>query len=178
LKIRDRCRGEWRQQVLTRAWHCYHAATPRPFSQRLRRRREGAARNLTGAVLEAVEKLYANRDHYQTAYQVPDAYRTTNAVDRLSNQQDRLLYAMRYLHGDGEKARLALRAMALQWNFHPYSARVRREDPTRKSPFADLNGFQYHDNWLHNLLMAASLAACRRTTKNQQVTNHGISISY
>jgi len=157
LKIRDRCRGELRKQVLKCAWHCYRAATPRQFSQRLRRLREWAARNLTGAVLEAVEKLHANRDHYQMAYQVPDAYRTTNAVDRLMNQQDRLLYAMRYLHGDGEKARLALRAMALQWNFHPYSARVRREDPTRKSPFADLNGFQYHDHWLHNLLIAASL---------------------
>lgn len=157
LKIRDRCRGELRKQVLKRAWHCYHAATPRQFSQRLRRLREWAAKNLTGAVLEAVEKLYANRDRYQKAYQVPKAYRTTNAVDRLMNQQDRLLYAMRYLHGNGEKARLALRAMALQWNFHPYSARVRREDPTRKSPFADLNGFQYHDHWLHNLLIAASL---------------------
>lgn len=157
LKIRDRCRGELRKQVLERAWHCYHAATPRQFSQRIRRLGQWAAKNLTGAVLETVEKLCANRDRYQVAYEIPNAHRTTNAVDRLMNQQDRLLYAMRYLHGDGKKARLAVRAMALQWNFHPYSARVRREDPTRKSPFADLNGFQYHDNWLHNLLIAASL---------------------
>jgi len=46
---------------------------------------------------------------------------------------------------------------ALLWNFHPYSASLRRRDATRRSPFADLNGFQYHDNWYHNLLIAASL---------------------
>lgn len=157
LKIKERCRGDLRKQVLERAWHCYHADTAGQFSQRLRRLGEWATDNLTGTLLEMVEKLCINRGRYQTAYKIPGVYRTTNAVDRLMNQQDRLLYAMRYLHGDGEKARLALRAMALQWNFHQYSARVRRESPTRKSPFADLNGFQYHDNWLHNLLIAASL---------------------
>ena len=112
-------------------------------------------------MLEAVKKLDTNRSQYQAAYEMPEAYRTTNAVDRLMNQQDRLLYARRYLHGSDKKARLAVRAMALQWNFHPYSARVRREDPNRKSPFADLNGFQHHDNWLHNLLIAASLGGCQ-----------------
>ncbi|MBI3428348.1 MAG: hypothetical protein HY011_35960, partial [Acidobacteria bacterium] len=58
-------------------------------------------------------------------------------------------------------ARLALRALALQWNFHPYSASLRRRDPTRHSPFAALNGFVYHQNWLHNLLIAASLGGHR-----------------
>ena len=46
---------------------------------------------------------------------------------------------------------------ALQWNFHPYGARTRRDDPTRRSPFHDLNGFEYHPNWLHNLLIASSM---------------------
>jgi len=67
------------------------------------------------------------------------------------------LYAMRYLHGTPDAARLAMRAMALQWNFHPYGARTRRADPTRRSPFHDLNGFEYHPNWLHNLLIASSM---------------------
>ncbi len=39
-----------------------------------------------------------------------------------------------------------------QWNFHPYGVRSRRDDPSRRSPFHDLNGFEYHPNWLHNLL--------------------------
>jgi hypothetical protein len=37
------------------------------------------------------------------------------------------------------------------------SERWRRGQPTRRSPFADVNGFQYHGNWLHNFLIAASL---------------------
>src|SRR5262249_38940386 len=126
-------------------------------SQCFRRLGEWAAQKLSGPVLEMVEKLCANRERYQIAYLIPKAYRTTNAVDRLMNQQDRLLYARRYLPGKDDQARLALRAMAMQWNFHPYSTRVRRENPERQSPFADLNGFQYHKNWLHNLLIAASL---------------------
>ena len=77
------------------------------------------------------------------------------------DQQDRLLYARRYLHGADAQARLALRAQAWQWNFHPYSARVRRENPARQSPFADLNGFVYHANWLQNLLVAASMGGHR-----------------
>ena len=161
LKIRDRCRGPLRKEVLDRVWHCYQATTRRQFSQRLRRLLEWADKELQGPVLEAVKKLYAKREQYKLAYEMPEAYRTTNAVDRLMDWLDRLLYARRYLHGEGEKARLALRAMALYWNFHSYSARVRREDPKRKSPFTDLNGFEYHENWLHNLLVAASLGGCQ-----------------
>ncbi|MFN0121982.1 MAG: hypothetical protein ACKV2V_15920 [Blastocatellia bacterium] len=102
-----------------------------------------------------------SRDDYLVAYEVPEAYRTTNAVDRLMNQQDRCLYAMGDLHGSDEKAELTVRAMALYWNFHHYSQRVRREDSSRTSPCADLNGISYHPNWLHNLLIAASLRGHR-----------------
>jgi hypothetical protein len=47
--------------------------------------------------------------------------------------------------------------MALIWNFHPYGKRTRSRDPNRHSPFHDLNGFCYVDNWLENLLVAASM---------------------
>ena len=157
LKIRDRCRGELRRVVLDRVWNCYKAMTRREFSQRVRRVREWASEELAGAVKEMVDKLCKQSQRYVEAYKHPGCRRTTNEVDRLMNQQDRVLYSMRYLHGKGEAAKLALRAMALQWNFHPYGKRLRRDDPKRQSPFADLNGFQYHDNWLHNLLIAASL---------------------
>ena len=68
---------------------------------------------------------------------------------------------MRYCHATTASARLAVRAMALQWNFHPYGSRLRRDQPLRVSPFHDLNGFQYHPNWLHNLLLASSLGGLR-----------------
>jgi hypothetical protein len=49
----------------------------------------------------------------------------------------------------------------LQWNFHPYGKRLREEEPGRISPFHDLNGFVYHQNWLHNLLIASSMGGLR-----------------
>ena len=51
--------------------------------------------------------------------------------------------------------------MALQWNFHPYGPRLRHDQPSRVSPFHDLNGFQYPPNWLHNLLIASSMGGLR-----------------
>ena len=68
---------------------------------------------------------------------------------------------MRYGHGTTASARLAGRAMALQRHFHPYGARLRRDQPSRVSPFHDLNGLQYHSNWLHNLLSASSMGGLR-----------------
>ncbi|MDJ0596290.1 MAG: hypothetical protein QNJ72_40975 [Pleurocapsa sp. MO_226.B13] len=81
------------------------------------------------------------------------------------NHQDRLLYTMQYFHGDKESARLYLRSMALVWNFHPYGVRARSNCPERMSPFTELNGFRYHDNWLHNLLIASSMNG-RKTPQN------------
>ena len=161
LKIVERCRGQLRATVLDRVWHCYHAPTPRHFAQRLRRLHEWAARQLTGAVQEMVEKLHTNRPHYQVAYAHPQAARTSNAVDRVLDTIDRQLYARRYLHGKSATARLVVRSLALQWNFHPYSTSLRRRAPTRHSPFHDLNGFVYHPNWLHNFFIAASLGGAK-----------------
>lgn len=157
LKVTERCRGQLRRQVLEHIWNCYEAQSHRQFSQRLRRLSEWARKKLSGHLQEMVIKLWGQRPRYATAYDHPGAHRTTNAVDRLMNHQDRMLYARDYLHGKRETARLALRAMAVLWNFHPYTARLCKEAPQRQSPFADLNGFQYHENWLHNFLIAASM---------------------
>lgn len=167
LKIRDRCTKNraLRAELLEKAWNVYHATTRAEFGQRVRRYREWATAQLSqGPVREAVLKLCARASHFVPAFEFPEAHRTSNAVDRLMNHQDRHLYAMRYFHGTRESARLAARAMALQWNFHHYGARTRRASPGRRSPFHDLNGFEYHDNWLHNLLIAASLGGRRAST--------------
>ncbi|MBX7221435.1 MAG: hypothetical protein K1Y36_15905 [Blastocatellia bacterium] len=70
---------------------------------------------------------------------------------------DRVLFVRQYFNGTSASARLSVRAMALIWNFHPYGSRLRHAQPQRVSPFHDLNGFQYHANWLQNLLIAASM---------------------
>ena len=141
LKIKDRCTGQLRHQVLDRVWQVYQAATTRQFAQRLRRLAEWTPTHLRGAVAEMVLKRCRRRADFIPASECPQAHRTSNAVDRLLNDQDRLLYAMRYCHGTTDSARLAVRAMALHWNCHPYGVRLRRAQPSRVSPFHDLNGF-------------------------------------
>ena len=160
LKIEARCRGALRQELRQRAWHIYQARSKAEFGQRLRRLREWAGEQLQGAVPETVLKLCQLKDEFMVAYDFAQAARTTNGIDRLMDYQDRVLYGMRYLHGTKESARLAVRAMAVQWNFHPYSARAQLASANR-SPFEALNGFQYHANWLHNLLSAASIGGHR-----------------
>jgi len=101
--------------------------------------------------------LKGKSQQFQVAYDHPEAARTSNRLDRLMNYQERLLFTMQYFHGSEASARLYLRAMALIWNFHPYGSRTKANDPKRCSPFEDLNGFHYHENWLHNLLIAGSM---------------------
>ncbi len=165
IKIRD-CRAAdeaLRLDTLTKVWEAFRAETKMSFSQRIRRLREWTKANLPqGKMREAAIKLCDKRNFFALAFDFIEPYRTSNAVDRLMNHQDRILYAMRYFHGDEASAKLCVRAMALLWNFHPYGVRLRRKDSERSSPFADLNGFEYHENWLHNFLIAASLGGHRR----------------
>ena len=160
LKITERCGRDRarRTLVLDRVWAVEDSGTRAPFSQRLRRLRAWATAGLPeGALRQMVLTLCGKGPQCARASRFPGAHRTSNALDRLRNHQDRRLYAMRSLHGTPAAARLAMRAIALPWNFHPYGARTRRDDPTRRSPFHDLNGFEYHPNWLHNLLIASSM---------------------
>jgi hypothetical protein len=108
-------------------------------------------------VREAVLGLCRRRADYAVAHAFPQGARTANGVDRLLNEQDRCLYASHYFHGTRKSARLLAWAMALLWNFHPYGCRSRGVDSSRSSPFGELNGFVYHDNWLHNLLIVSPL---------------------
>lgn len=165
IKIRDCHRGDHalRFEALTQVWEAFRAKTKASFSQRIRRLRQWVSANLPGGKLrEAVVKLCDKREFFALAYHFLRPYRTSNGVDRLMNHLDRLLYARRYFHGHLPSARLAVRAMAMLWNFHPYGARLRRKNGQRRSPFADLNGFVYHGNWLHNFLIASSLGGHRQ----------------
>ncbi|MBK9014503.1 MAG: hypothetical protein IPM82_10675 [Saprospiraceae bacterium] len=48
------------------------------------------------------------------------------------------------------------RAFALLFNFAPFCPQLRKETELF-CPAARLNGKIYHENWLHNLLISASL---------------------
>lgn len=169
LKIKERCRScpQLLKTIGQQVWEAYHAPTQAHFSQRIRRLREWGQHHLTGPVQEKVLALCHNAPHFKSAFDFPTAYRTSNALDRLMNYQDRILYAMQYLHGTKDSARLYVRAMALVWNFHPYAPQTQAKyDGKRNSPFEGLNGFRYHDNWLHNLLIASSLQGQSVQTQN------------
>lgn len=150
------------QVVTDKLWHLYHSLNRRQFAQRLRRLMEWGQRSDNDLPEKAQQKLLTlptKAAQFNVTFDLPQAYRTSNQVDRLMNYQDRILYGMQYFHGTLAAAKQGLRAMALLWNFHPYTHKVQRMEPHSMSPFEDLNGFRYHDNWLRNFLIASSLNA-------------------
>lgn len=162
LGIQHLCRrtSELFQPLTQKLWRLYSSLTPRQFAQRLRRLGEWASNpknSLSEPLQQKVLNLQANASRFKLTFELPDAYRTSNQVDRLINYQDRILYGMQYFHGTLDAARQTLRSMAMLWNFHPYCRKVQVLEPHSMSPFEDLNGFRYHDNWLRNLLIASSL---------------------
>jgi hypothetical protein len=150
-------------KVLTdKLWHLYHSLNRRQFAQRLRRLMEWSQRadnDLPDKARQKLLTLPTKASQFNVTFDQPQAYRTSNQVDRLMNYQDRILYAMQYFHGTLAAAKQGLRAMALLWNFHPYTRKIQTLEPHSMSPFEDLNGFRYHDNWLRNFLIASSLNA-------------------
>lgn len=160
LGIQQHCRrdGVLYSQVTDKLWGLFHALNPRQFGQRLRRLQEWATTNVSHEiVLKKLIALKAKASGFRLTFAFPQAYRTSNQVDRLMNYQDRMLYQMQYFHGSDDSTRKALRAMGLLWNFHPYCNKLQVNDSFTVSPFRDLNGFSYHNHWLRNLLIASSL---------------------
>jgi hypothetical protein len=144
--------------LINQLWHLYDSPNAGCFGQRLRRLLEWAAtQSLPQRAQERLQKLRQRAEQFKLTFALPQAYRTSNQVDRLMNYQDRILYAMQYFHGTKESMQQGLRAMAILWNFHPYTRKVQAIEPHSQSPFEALNGFRYHDNWLRNLLIASSL---------------------
>jgi hypothetical protein len=146
-------------------WHAYHSHNPRQMAQRLRRTREWVMAHIAVASVQLkMQGMAAKASRFSAAFSHREAYRTSNELDRLMNIQDRLLYSMQYFHGTHASAAQAVRSMALLWNFHPYGRKAQVKKPYCASPFEDLNGFRYHDNWLRNFLIASSLNG-RNTAK-------------
>ena len=67
LKIRDRCRGTLRHDVLERARHVYQATTKQQCAQRLRRLAEWTPTHLSGAVAAMVLKRCHHRADFTPA---------------------------------------------------------------------------------------------------------------
>lgn len=164
LKIRDCCKRmkEHFPTICTRVWEVYHAATEDLFLAKVGELKTWATQTLSpGAGLDAILKLCERAPAYALAYAHPSGYRTSNMLDRHMERMDRCFYSAKYFHGHLMTAEYAVRGWALLHNFLPYCPRT-RSVAKYQSPAHQLNGFVYHDNWLQNLLVSASMGGYRQ----------------
>ena len=117
----------------------------------------GLHHSLPDPLLQPLEKLRRHRKSFSQAYDLPQAHRTSNMLDRLLQRMDRHLFSTQYFHGKLPVAELNIRAWALLYNFAPSNPWTQKKHQGLRSPAERLNGFRYHDNWLQNLLVSASL---------------------
>jgi hypothetical protein len=159
LKVRDRCRKAF--ELHGKIWEVYQAANAPAFREAMESFRQWcAARCWSGPIQEALEKLWNRTEEYVRSYSHPACHRTSNQVDRPMNALYRLLYANRALHGHLETAESRLRGWALLMNFRPFEPQTRRRTGYQSATHR-LNKAKYHDNWLHNLYISASLGGVK-----------------
>ncbi len=162
IGIRDRSRKKHKEtflDVATRLWDCFKAESKGAFSQRVRRLSEwcqNTKNKIPEVISDKIKKLRENLPQFSQAYDFPDAHRTSNMIDRLMQRMDRHLFSTQYFHGTIESANLSIRAWALIQNFAPLNPWTVKQKG-HVSSFQKLNEFQYHENWLQNLLISASL---------------------
>jgi hypothetical protein len=141
--------------IQQRVWEIYQSATPSEFYQRVGDLYAWAQGRFQGPAWTAIQKLCAKTGEFLLAFDYPAAYRTSNRLDRQMEPLDRCLYSARYFHGHRGSAELQIRGWAVLHNFGPYCPRATIR-AKYQSPAHQLNGFVYHDNWLHNLLISTS----------------------
>lgn len=124
--------------------------------------RRWATGHLTGIVLEKVVALSDKRPRWSIAYRHPGGYRTSNVLGRQMRGMNRYFDHGQHLHGSLGASRLHCRAWALLWNFTPWHPATARTNQGQWCPAERLNRHRYHECWLQNLLISASLGGYRR----------------
>lgn len=170
IKIRDRGKKKYSDifiKISSKLWECYRAPNKVTFSQRVRRLLEWSETSKVPVVfLNPIQKLRKNIANYRVAYEHPGANRTSNMLDRLMQRMDRHLFSTQYFHGNLDSANLGIRGWTLIQNFAPSNPQTVKKHNGYKSPAERINTFRYHENWLQNLLISASLGGYRRPPLN------------
>jgi hypothetical protein len=163
LKIRDRAKNlkETYYELSKRVWHAYHADNKRSMAQRLRHLGTWASKHVSGVVLQVVQELRAKKKLWLKAYDHPQAHRTSNMLDRVMRPMNRYFVAGQHLHGGMATNEKHVRGWALLWNFAPWHPAISKANDGWRSAAERLNKHRYHDNWLQNLLLSASLGGYR-----------------
>lgn len=169
LKIRDRAKNlkDLYFDLSTRVWEAYHAPDKRTLSQRLRRLRAWAGERLGGVVLKEVEDLCDKKAFWLQTHDHPEGHRTSNALDRVMRPMNRYFFDCQHLHGKRRATRAHVRGWALLWNFTPWNPATSKTNNGWNSPAERLNQHRYHDNWLENLMISASLGGHRTPPQKQ-----------
>jgi hypothetical protein len=164
LNIRSRGKlSEAFHELSGKVWEAYHAPNRRSFAQRLRRVLEWArGQPLSAWLLEQVQKLCGRSAEYGLAYEYPGGHRTSNMLDRLMRGMNRYFEDCQHLHGSAGACELHVRAWALLQNFRPWGPEAVRANDDWRCPAERLNENRYHDDWLQNLQVSASLGGFRR----------------
>jgi len=170
INVRNRGRKKHRdifEKIADKLWNCYRANTKRSFAQRIRRFIEWCKNNDAPSTLfDPIKKLRQNISGYSSAYDFAKAQRTSNMIDRLMQRMDRHLFTTQYFHGSLQAAELSIRGWALIQNFAPWNPRTVKIHDGFQSPAEYFNKFRYHENWLQNLLISASLGGYRSPPQN------------
>ena len=86
-------------------------------------------------------------------------------LDRVMRAMSRHAFNSQMFHATIKSTTANFRAFALLYNFSPSCAAVTKKTGQLTSPAARLNGFVYHDDWLENLLIDASMGGYRHQRK-------------
>lgn len=163
LKVRDRCYKE--VELHKRIWEVFFASSKAEFQQRMESFRKWfACQQWKAYVVEMTSKLWKRVDQYAVAYDHPECYRTSNQVDRLMNRIKRVLYSGRGLHGHRRSSELHLRGVSLLNNFRPFAPRSNLKR-NATCPAHRLSRKIYSQNWVENLLLAASMRGLKNQSK-------------
>lgn len=156
ISIRDRSRKE--HQLHQGLWEVYRSESAQQFREAMATFRKDCQQgHWSERVMEKIEKFCGRVEQYALSYQHPGCHRTSNLVDRLMNRLTRYLYDNRGIHGHLDSSERRLRGWALLQNFRPFAPRSGK-DRLYQSPAHRLNQKKYHEHWLHNLQISASLA--------------------
>jgi hypothetical protein len=165
LKIRNCCKKRLQDvypEIAQRVWDVYRTVDAVSFFSEIEALQNWAAEKLqaTPTALQSIQKLCAKADRFVLAFAHPNAHRTSNMIDRHMLPMDKWIFHYQYFHGHLLSAEKAVRAWALFHSFWEYCPRANIRKRF-KSPAHKLNGFVYHNNWLHNLLISTSMAGSK-----------------
>ena len=170
LKVRDRATKKLQDFFNTagdKIWECYEAINKKSLAQKIRRLKEWATDQLPDcAMKDNILKFCKKKKRWMEHFAHPLAHRTSNMIDRLMRAMKKHAFNSQMFHGKNiYSTSRNFRAFALLYNFSPSCPAVTNKHEKLVSPAARLNGFVYHENWLQNLLIAASLGGYRNHRK-------------